>query len=196
MGANVSDISTGLRIPIQVPLDPKAWAVSELALSNLGPSDNLAYTYFDGIIIICQQEKTRWEWREVIGNEVGLIQNNFQYPPNWIVFGINYSSKNYNFFQKKDLVDDKLDKGNYNGTATTLDERIVVLENNAFPPPFGTFEWIARGTNHSNPFPIAGDVFRGMISSTEYSECMTWNGIGALNNTNLVNFDIKTSIEI
>lgn len=61
------------------------------------------------------------------------------------------------------------------------------------PLPFGDFEWIERGSAHTGDIPIAGDVFKGMISLTEYSDCMVWNGTGALNNTNLVNFDIKTS---
>lgn len=66
----------------------------------------------------------------------------------------------------------------------------------SFPPPFGTFKWILRGTDHDGEIPIAGDIFQGMISATEFSNSIIWNGIGELNNTNLSNFNILTSTEI
>jgi hypothetical protein len=66
----------------------------------------------------------------------------------------------------------------------------------ALIPAFGTFKWVMRGTDHAGTVPIAGDIFAGMISATEFSSCMIWNGIGALDNTNLANFNIVTSIEI
>ncbi len=63
------------------------------------------------------------------------------------------------------------------------------------PPAFGTFTWIARGTNHENNFPIAGDIFQGMISATEFSNTLKWNGYGELNNSNLANFNMSNSSE-
>lgn len=64
------------------------------------------------------------------------------------------------------------------------------------PPAFGTFKWIMRGSDHAGTAPIAGDIFAGMITATEFSSCMIWNGIGAKDNTNLENFTILTSIEM
>jgi hypothetical protein len=64
------------------------------------------------------------------------------------------------------------------------------------PPPFGNFVWIARGTNHAFDHPIAGDVFQGFVSANEFSWSLIWNGIGAKDNTNLVNFNILNTISI
>lgn len=64
------------------------------------------------------------------------------------------------------------------------------------PPAFGTFVWEKRGTNHSGQTPISGDIFSGMISATEGSNEMIWNGTGALNNTNLANFNILSTFNI
>ncbi len=99
MSNSVNDIPTGLRVPGQVPLDAKVYFASESALSNLGASNNLAYTYFKGMIAYCAQEQTRWEWREpAYPGEIGLISTNFVYPSGLTIFGINYSNKAYNFF--------------------------------------------------------------------------------------------------
>ena len=99
MSNSVSDIPSGLRVPAQIPLDAKVYKLSQADLAYLGPSSNLAYTYFKGMIAYCALEQTRWEWREpkFIG-EVGLLPTNFLYPSNLIIFGIVYSSKSYNFF--------------------------------------------------------------------------------------------------
>jgi hypothetical protein len=99
MSNSVNDIPVGLRIPSQIPLDAKVYKLSQADLAYLGPSSNLAYTYFKGMIAYCALEETRWEWREpnFVG-EVGLLPTNFLYPSNLIIFGIDYSQKAYNFF--------------------------------------------------------------------------------------------------
>lgn len=96
---NVSNIITGLNIPDQIPLDAKAYCASEAVLASLGAHNNLAYVYFEGLVIRCQLEKTRWEWREVNPGERGLLVNDFKYPDNWIVYGYDYSLKDFNFFK-------------------------------------------------------------------------------------------------
>ena len=100
MSNSVNDIPVGLRVPSQIPLDAKVYKLSQADLAYLGPSSNLAYTYFKGMIAYCALEETRWEWREpnFVG-EVGLLPTNFLYPSNLIIFGIDYSQKSYNFFQ-------------------------------------------------------------------------------------------------
>ena len=98
MSNSVNDIPTGLRVPAQIPLDAKEYKLSEADLANLGPSNNLAYTYFKGMTAYCAQEQTRWEWREKGVGEVGLIVVDFVYPAGLVIFGINYSNKIYNFF--------------------------------------------------------------------------------------------------
>jgi len=87
----------GLRVQTQIPLNVKEYAESEDALKNLGANNNLAFTYEKGLIVYCIEEGTRWEWKEMEVNDVGLIPSNFIYPDNIITFGIDYSNKIYNF---------------------------------------------------------------------------------------------------
>jgi hypothetical protein len=99
MSNSVNDIPTGLRVPAQIPLDPKVYKLSQADLANLGPGNNLAYTYFKGMAAYCALEQTRWEWREKgVGETGGLISGDFTYPSGLTIFGINYSNKIYNFF--------------------------------------------------------------------------------------------------
>lgn len=93
------NLPLGLRVQTQIPLDVKEYALSEADLIDLGPSNNLAFTYIEGLIIYCVEEKTRWEWREVIGSEEGLRPSNFTYPSGITAFGINYSNRVFNFFK-------------------------------------------------------------------------------------------------
>jgi len=99
MSNSINDITAGLRVPAQVPLDGKVYFASQSALANLGSGNNLAFTYFKGMVAYCAQEQSRWEWREPnYPGEVGLMPSNFVYPSGLTVYGINYSNKAYNFF--------------------------------------------------------------------------------------------------
>lgn len=96
-----SNIPTGLNIPSQLPLDPKKVRLNEATLAYLGVSDNLAYTYYEQMEVVCMEEATRWVWREVgIGEaNTGLIPVDFTYPINTpIIYGIDYSERVFNFF--------------------------------------------------------------------------------------------------
>jgi hypothetical protein len=94
-----NDIPAGLKVPAQVPLDVKVYKTSQVELANLGISNNLAYTYYQGMIAYCALEQTRWEWREPLSpTEIGLLTTNFVYPANLIIFDVDYSEKEFNFF--------------------------------------------------------------------------------------------------
>jgi hypothetical protein len=80
--------------------------------------------------------------------------------------------------------------------AEEFNDVVVAINELIIPRPFGTFKWILRGSNHNGTTPIAGDIFEGMISETEFSDSLIWNGTGPHNNTNLENFNILNSIEI
>jgi len=102
--ADFSNIPTGLKITSQIPLDVKGYALNEATLSYLGVDDNLAYTYHEGITILCIEEKTIWQWREVLPGEenTGLIPLDFTYPLSLdTVYGIDYSGRTFNFFELK-----------------------------------------------------------------------------------------------
>lgn len=98
MSNTVNDIPTGLRVPAQVPLDAKLYVADEASLINLGVSSNLAFTYYQGMIVYCVLERKRYEWREGTIGEIGLMPSNFTYPPILIVNGVDYSNKVYNFY--------------------------------------------------------------------------------------------------
>jgi len=100
MAQDYNNIPAGLRLSTQIPLDVKSYIADEATLAYLGTANNLAYTYVDGMIIYCIAEKTKYVWREVEAGEenTGLVPLDFTYPTNSITFGIDYSSKKYNFF--------------------------------------------------------------------------------------------------
>lgn len=99
--ADKTNIPTGLNITTQIPLDVKKFIQNESLLSNLGQDNNLAFTYYDGIVVKCIDQNTFYEWREVLSGEenTGLLSVDFTYPYNHSAFGINYSNKSFNFFQ-------------------------------------------------------------------------------------------------
>lgn len=98
MSNSVADIPVGLRVPAQVPLDAKLYIADEASLMNLGISNNLAFTYYEGMIVYCVLERRRYEWRVGAIGEVGLLPIGFTYPNPLVVNGVDYSGKTFNFF--------------------------------------------------------------------------------------------------
>lgn len=95
-----SNLTGGLRVQSQIPLDVKEYSLSENDLKDLGIDNNLAFTYTKGLVVYCAEEESRWEWREVKPREenTGLLSNDFTYPDGLITFGIDYGLKSFNFF--------------------------------------------------------------------------------------------------
>lgn len=94
-----NDIKTGLRVVSQEPLDAKAWTKTSAFLTNLGVNDNLAYSYYKGLKVYCADENVTYIWRLPLNEEEeGLLENNFVYPADLTINGINYSIGSYNFF--------------------------------------------------------------------------------------------------
>ena len=97
-----SNITGGLNITTQIPLDTKTISVLESKIKLLGLNNNLAYTYYDGLQIFCLDTRKTYEWREVqIGEEnTGLVPLDFTYPLSLPeTYNIDYSGKTYNFFE-------------------------------------------------------------------------------------------------
>lgn len=94
----VNNIPTGLLVPAQVPLDAKLYVANEASLLNLGVSNNLAYTYYEGMIVYCVAEQKRYEWREGAIGEIGLLPVGFTYPSPLVVNGVDYSNRTFNFY--------------------------------------------------------------------------------------------------
>ena len=107
-----TDTQTGFRPATQVPLVIKGFCLNEGTLTHLGLNNQLAFSYEQGMLVYCAEEKTRWEWREVESDEelTGLIPEDFVYPTGAICFGIDYSNKLFNFFpapiySNQDIID-------------------------------------------------------------------------------------------
>lgn len=128
--ANFSDIPTSLRVTTQLPLDHKRFSVSEAELSNLGTSNNLAFTYYDNLKVFCWAEKSEWVWRQVQPGEenTGLVASDFIYPNGVIYPNPGYENKKYNFFEIVPGVDTQIIAGTnttVTGTGSNTDPYII-----------------------------------------------------------------------
>ena len=107
-----SNIPTGLKINSQIPLDVKGYALNEATLAYLGVGDNLAFTYHEGLRVVCIEERKVYEWREVgLGEEnTGLVAVDFTYPSDLPeVYGIDYSGRAFNFFLVNQITPETLE---------------------------------------------------------------------------------------
>ena len=93
-----ADVPKGFNVPKQVRLDSVTGVQNELTLKNLGPGNNLAFKYYEGLKVYCKDEKKEYIWRQVVGSETGLLTTHFVYPTYPSIDGIDYSGKSFNFF--------------------------------------------------------------------------------------------------
>lgn len=164
--ASFNDIATSLRVDTQLPLDHKQFAVSQLVLSDLGPENNLAFTYYDNLKVFCWNEKTEWIWREVQSGEedTGLIASDFVYPNGVVYPNPGYEGKSYNFFPIVAGTETKIEAGtdiSITGNGS-LEDPYVITNNFVFTPspadtpPLQTINEsngngiILRGRNNAN----------------------------------------------
>lgn len=96
MGVN-SDISRSLKLTTMCPLDPNFIFMTFDQMKDLGDDNEYAFTYYDGMVSRCLEDRKSYEWKEVQYGEIGLITGGFTYPPQTIVAGKDYSGKIYNF---------------------------------------------------------------------------------------------------
>ena len=96
-----TNIPDGLLINGQVNLNPKVYFDLEADLIDLGTDDVLAYTYYNNMVVFCVETRDIYLWRErqVPADGVGALVSDFTYPPNYASFGLEYSSKVFNFFK-------------------------------------------------------------------------------------------------
>lgn len=121
--ADFTNIPTGLKIQAQLPLDQKEYVQNEAELANLGTGYSKAYTYYDGLEVLCIEEGTLYKWREVQAGEedTGLVPADFIYPSALpTAFYVNYSDKRYNFFLVEYVTSDNI---------TTYVENFVTINN-------------------------------------------------------------------
>jgi hypothetical protein len=101
-----SSILTSLLVNGQLPLDDKAYKVTLSSLTNLGTGDSKAFTYYEGMLVYCNEDKVTYQWREVKEEEpvAGLIGGGYTYPSGSVSNGITYSGRKFNFFPANDRV--------------------------------------------------------------------------------------------
>lgn len=96
-----NDIPTKLRVPAQLALDAKSVVTTLSQLQTLGTNNNLAYTYYKGMEVLCSENLKVYMWRPVEEEEAGgTLASNFIYPNNIVSEdGVDYSNTAYNFFE-------------------------------------------------------------------------------------------------
>lgn len=156
-----ANLPLGLRVQTQIPLDVKEYAIDEFTLQDLGPSDNLAYTYTQGLVVYCVAEKTRWEWRENTLSEQGLLSSDFTYPSNVITFGIDYSNRSFNFFPFNALVPPLKGIGFDNASIVIRDRD----ENNFGEPGFRNIDFSRADSLPPDPDPAYEYGAKGWYTS-------------------------------
>lgn len=153
MAQNYNDIIKGYRIPAQIRLDAKSSVLNENVLKNLGPGDNLAYTYYEGLQIYCKEEKKTYVWREVVESEIGLLPTNFIYPVYAPVDNIDYSNRVFNFFNTEVIIPDVETKINAGlnisvvGNGSTLTPYVISTPTIVIPVVDGSETKLISGTN-------------------------------------------------
>lgn len=163
--ADFSNIPTGLKVPSQIPLDVKEYCLNEATLAYLGPSNNLAFTYHDGLRVYCLEEKTIWEWREITTEpaDSGLIATgDFTYPNNSpITFGVDYSNKTYNFYKVEYV--NKTDEKSYD--ATSLGNGETIYKDKTVSPSGNNVTFNFKEINTANAGTTGIPVLSGIATA-------------------------------
>ena len=105
-----NDIPTKLRVPAQLALDAKSVVTTLSQLQTLGADNNLAYTYYKGMEVLCSEDLGIYRWRPVNEGETGgTLPSNFTYPAGIVSEdGVVYSNIAYNFFKETTLTVESL----------------------------------------------------------------------------------------
>jgi hypothetical protein len=123
--------------------------MNESVLSNLGVNSNLALTYYDGMLVYVALEGKTYRWRTPKQDEIGLLENNFQYPTGIVIGGVNYSGRLFNFFEVK---------------------------YGKKPIPYLTLELKAKGPNNTLETIQIGDLVEGFKDADVYWDCAEYLG--------------------
>jgi len=158
-------IAKSLRVAGQLPLDDKTYFKTLALMKDLGLTSSKAYEYYEWMKILCAENGQYYIWQEVAENyEGGILDENFQYGPNTLSNGVDYSSRYFNFVPES--------------------EGLVVP---AIAKPFIIFkDW---PTNQEDYLQI-NDLVSGHFSSTVFLNLARYKG-GAVNV--LTNFATKSS---
>lgn len=82
----------------QLPLDAKLVFPNLTVLRNLGFQNEKAFTYYEYMKVLCQENGQYYVWQEVPQESTdGVLPENFLYPDNVITNLIDYSNRYFNF---------------------------------------------------------------------------------------------------
>ena len=112
-------------------LDQKASIESEAVLKDLGPSNNLVYTYPEGQKIYCRKEQIEYIWKENKNSKQGLLDTDFIYPVYSAIDGVDYSNRKFNFFPPETI-----DIPDYTPTTISAGNNVTITGNGLPATPF------------------------------------------------------------
>ncbi len=91
-------IAKSFRVAGQLPLDDKTYFPTLSQMQDLGTANSKAYQYYKYMTVMCVENGTRYEWKEVLVDYTGgALLSNFTYGPDTVSNNIDYSDKIYNF---------------------------------------------------------------------------------------------------
>jgi hypothetical protein len=101
MSNPTSNIIKSLSVSGQFVLNNKLYFIDLESMRNLGLNNNLAYTYYKGMIVFCLETKKEYIWDEknTIIYLPGVLSTDFVYADGTISNEIDYSNKLYNFYE-------------------------------------------------------------------------------------------------
>jgi len=99
MEDNFSDFPQSLRTNSQSPLDAKQMFYSLEELKDLGNDNYKAYTYYNGMIAVCQEDGKWYQWTSDFRNRTKVLEQDFVYPEGIVFGGYNYSGVAFNFVE-------------------------------------------------------------------------------------------------
>jgi len=90
---NARVLATGWHISSQTPIDDRIVMLKYDDIRTLGPNDEDAFRYYDGLKIFVVENETEYIWKESIE---GILSAPFTYPANVALNGVDYSNRTFN----------------------------------------------------------------------------------------------------
>jgi hypothetical protein len=93
---NARVLATGWHISSQTPIDDRLVMLNYTDILSLGPNNEDAYRYYDGLKIFVVENESEYVWKE---SNTGILPQSFTYPANISLNGVNYSNRSFNLVQ-------------------------------------------------------------------------------------------------
>jgi len=91
---NKTALIEGFHLGSQTPIDDRLLFTDLASLIDMGPSNNYPYKYYEGMRVWVVGSAQEYEWKE---SSTGAMPSSFDYSSNWIVSGVDYSGRGFNF---------------------------------------------------------------------------------------------------